>query len=266
MATEARAMRKFRWRRFRPRIRRWAQINEVAEQQSQLQKLISMTPKAVRAQNSMDKHRGGYRNREARLMELITFNDLLVDVVLDLPLEERADFSEKLYRMMQTHCQKHREPMFRREQFDAIIHGLSREIALFMAAKAHDFDVHMTSRMADGLGVDMQIRHPHTKRYVNIDCKTPSAFRHRIYDLLREGRLSEEEAAQAVIGGMTRIKNGRGTERVAIVLLRVSPEEFGEIKDFAFVDTARAAKILERVIELYGQHDSGFYRFVPEVD
>lgn len=259
-------MRKFRWRRFRPPARRWQQTDEQTERQVQLHKLVQMTPQAARAQNAMDKHRGGYRNREARRMELITFNDLLVEVVLALPAHERVGFATRLYAMMESYCQRQREPMFRREQFDAIIHGLSREIALFLAARKHGFEVHMTSRAADGLGVDMQIRAPKSGRYVNVDCKTPSAFRYRVHDLQREGRLSDEAAAQAMLGGMTRVCNGRGLQRVEIVLLRISPEECGELRDFEFVDTSLVARVIEQIIALYGHRDGDFFRFLPEAD
>lgn len=258
-------MRRFRWRRFKPPVHR-QQADGQIERQALIQKLVTMTPLAARAQSMMDKHRGGYLNREARRMELITFNDLFVEVVLTLPKNERVGFADRLYTLMQSYCQKHREPMFRREQFDAIIHGLSREIALFLAAKQNEFDVHMTSRTADGLGVDMQIRAPKSGRYVNIDCKTPSAFRYRVYDLLREGRLSEEDADQALIRGMTPVVNGRGPQKVEIVLLRVSPEEFGEIRDFEFINISLAAKVIEHVISLYGHRDGDFLRFLSEPD
>ena len=68
---------------------------------SNFERLVAMTPQAARAQNAMDKHHGGYKNREARLMELIAFNDLFVDTVLSLPEDELPLFTEKLFSAMQ---------------------------------------------------------------------------------------------------------------------------------------------------------------------
>jgi hypothetical protein len=225
-----------------------------------------MTPQAARAQRAMDTRRGGYRNREARRMELIAFNDLFVEVVLGLEESARGEFMKRLYASMQQHCREVREPCFSREQYEAIVRGLSREIAVFLAAKRHGYEVHMTSRVADGLGVDMQIRDSSSGRYVNIDCKTPPAFRRRIHDLVREGRLTEAEAAHAVIGGLVELKNGRGMNRVVVVLVRVDEAEFGEIHNFEFTDTPKVAQRLQEIIDLYGRRDGEFFRFLPLAD
>src|SRR5690606_30984045 len=55
--------------------------------------LILQAPGAARAQREMDGHRGGYKNRQARLYELIDFNDTFVDTVLSLNEEERQTFT-----------------------------------------------------------------------------------------------------------------------------------------------------------------------------
>ena len=151
--------------------------------------------------------------------------------------------------------------MFQREQYEAIAHGLSREIAVFKAAQANNFDVHMTSRQADSMGVDMQIRDLQTNKYINIDCKTPSSYRYRIHDLMREGRLSEQNGAAAMVRGFTQSTNGRGNEAVKVVLLRISDEEFGQIHHYQFVDTQLISERLHLIIQMHGLDDDNFYRY-----
>ena len=63
------------------------------------------------------------------------------------------------------------------------MHGLSREIAVFKAAENAGLNALMSSRVADAFGIDMQIADTVSGDYVNIDCKTSSAFHFRLKDL-----------------------------------------------------------------------------------
>lgn len=85
------------------------------------------------------RHGHGYHNRSKRLYELIDFNDTLVDIVLALSHEQRQSFTQEIYVHMSTVCRRSRTHMFTREQFDAIIHGLSRETAVYLAARSAGF-------------------------------------------------------------------------------------------------------------------------------
>lgn len=227
--------------------------------------LLLQAPRAARAQDAMDKRHGhGYHHRSKRLYELIDFNDTFVDAVLSLGREHRRDFVQTTYTLMQDVCRRARTHMFTYEQFEAIAHGLSREIAVYLGAQAEGFEVHMTSRVADGLGVDMQIRQPATGRYINIDCKTTSAYGHRVSTLEYEGRVSERAATLALSKGYIRIANGRGDERVLVVLFRVTHEIIGEIRNFEFVGTRILAQKLDEMIAAYGEVGDGFYRYVED--
>ena len=226
-----------------------------------IESLLAITPAAVRAQMQMDSHHGGYRNRRERLMELITFNDMFVDVVLGLSDEARMHFTEDLFAQMSRYCAKRREPMFSREQFDAIVHGLAREIAVYEAALAQGYDAHMTSRQADSMGIDMQIRSPISRRYINIDCKMPASYRHRLHDLLREGRISEADAVQGMVDGFMQVVHGHGAERVKVVLLRIDPADYGEIHHYKFVDSEKIGEMLRVIIDAHGLSDDDFYRY-----
>lgn len=227
--------------------------------------LLLQAPRAARAQDAMDKRHGhGYHHRSKRLYELIDFNDTFVDAVLSLPSEDRRDFVKTTYALMKDVCRRARTHMFTYEQFEAIAHGLSREIAVYLGAQAEGLEVHMTSRVADGLGVDMQIRQPETGRYINIDCKTTSAYGHRVSTLEYEGRISERAATLALAKGYIRIANGHGDERVLVVLFRVTHEIIGEIRNFEFVETHILAQKINEMIVAYGEAGDGFYRYVDD--
>jgi len=224
--------------------------------------LLLQTPRAARAQDAMDNRHGhGYHNRSKRLYELIDFNDTFVDAVLALHADQRRDFIQNIYAMMQGVCRRARTHMFTYQQFEAITHGLSREIAVYLGAKREGFDVHMTNRVADGLGVDMQIRWPETGKYVNIDCKTTSAYGRRISTLEHEGRVTERAASLALARGYIRVVNGRDVERVDVVLFQVMHEAIGDIRNFEFTHTDVLAQKLKEVIAFYGESGDDFYRY-----
>lgn len=220
--------------------------------------LLAATPEATRAQRQQDKHRHGYRRREERIRTLIAFNDLFVDMVLMVPPEALPRFSKRLYADMKLYCQKRREPYFSEEQFSAIVHGLSREIAVYNGAKMQGFAARMTSRIEDGLGVDMQIIDPASRRYINVDCKTPSAFRYRLIDLAREGRLSEQRLDAGMQTGYVAVTSGHGDEKFSVVVLKVDPDALGEVKDFAFEHTGELGRLLREIIAKHGLEDDGY--------
>lgn len=224
--------------------------------------LLLQTPRAARAQDAMDRRHGhGYHNRSKRLYELIDFNDTFVDTVLALYAEQREQFTQRIFQLMSDMCRRARTHMFTREQFDAIVHGLSREIAVYLGARAEGLEVHMTSRVADGLGVDMQVRDPESGRYINIDCKTTSAYLRRVETLRFEGRLDEHQAVVALTRGFIRVTNGRGDERVRVVLFSVVTDIFGKIQAYEFADASLLALKLREAIAAYGELGDGFYRY-----
>ena len=125
---------------------------------------------------------------------------------------------------------------FSNGQFEAITHGLSREVAVYLGALDQGFSVVMTTRGQDAMGVDMVITDPVSEKSLNIDCKTASSYHYRIKDLVQQGRLSEREGQVAEELGYAHEINGHGPEAVAVTLLRIDPNEVGDIKDFKFVE------------------------------
>ena len=57
-----------------------------------------------------------------------------------------------------------------------------------------------------------------------------------LQELAEQGRMSEAEATAADERGYAVGVNGHGLEEVAVTLLRVDPNEMGDIKDFTFTD------------------------------
>lgn len=218
------------------------------EEQAHLrQQVILLTPKAALAQAQMDTHKHGYHNREKRLYELIEFNDAFVSYVLAMPHEKMPGLTEDLKRDMIGYCKKLRTPMFTDEQFDAIVRGLSREIAVFRAARYQGFDVRMTSRTDDAFGIDMVITQPETGKHLNVDCKTPPAFRHRLEDLVHHGKISEQQLLRADEVDYLTSMHRRDDEQVPVTLLCIRPDTLGDIHDFSFDDSKKLAVLLNKI-------------------
>lgn len=198
--------------------------------------LILRGPGASRAQQQMDKHPSGYHNKQARLFELIDFNDAFVSTVLALDDRQRHGFIETAKREIDAFCEYVGSRSFSDGQFEAITRGLSREVAVYLGALEQGFSVVMTSRSQDAMGVDMVISEPDGGKTLNIDCKTASAYHYRIKDLVQQGRLSEHEGEVAEQLGYAHEINGHGMEAVAVTLLRIDPNEVGDIVNFTFVE------------------------------
>ena len=84
----------------------------------------------------------------------------------------------------------------------------------------------MTSRNEDAFGIDMVLE-DQEGRVLNIDVKTPSAFRHRMGELEFEGRMSEEEFLRADERDyFTHIHSHQGSriERIPVTLLCIRHE------------------------------------------
>lgn len=196
--------------------------------------LVLRSPAATRAQQYMDTHEGGYHSSDKNLYELIDFNDAFVSTVIALSVEQRQDFIEVSRHEIARFCAQVGARMFSEEQFEAITRGLSREVAVYLGALQQGFDVVMTSRRQDAMGVDMIVTDPVSKHTLNIDCKTSSSFHYRLKDLVREGRMSPDEASQAELHGYAREVNGHGDEAVMVTLIRIDPNEVGDVKSFVF--------------------------------
>lgn len=215
--------------------------------------LILQAPNAARAQREMDQHHGGYRNREARLFELIDFNDTFVDTVLSLDAEILTEFNERLKVEINRFCSQLHVAGFDDHQYEAITHGLSREIAVYRAARSVGYIAHMTSRAQDAMGVDMVITDPETKKSINIDVKTHSAFHFRLIELEHQHRMDENKRYHCEMAGYCVVQNGHGDQAVETVLLRIATEILGEIHNFAFVDTGPIATLLASALHDHGR-------------
>ncbi len=217
-----------------------------------LRALVLQAPQAALAQIQMDKHPHGFAARSNRLYELIDFNDAFVSTVLTLDEPLLPGFAEEAKRLMDWFCKRVGVQGFSAEQYGAIVQGLSREIAVLRGVQAQGLAAHMTSRASDALGVDMVITDPVSGKSVNIDCKAPSAYRHRVYDLLREGRLSEEEVTAAEMLGYIGEMNGHGSDRTEVILWRIDKERYGEIQSFSFADTTVLGGTIRAILDTYG--------------
>lgn len=217
-----------------------------------LRALVLQAPQAALAQAQMDAHKHGFPARGSRLFELIDFNDAFVSTVLTLDEPLLSGFSDEVKRLMDWFCKRVGVRGFSNEQYEAIVQGLSREIAVFRGVQAEGFAANMTSRASDAMGVDMIITDPDSNKSVNIDCKAPSAYRHRIYDLLREGRLSGEEVTAAETLGYIAELNGHGREKTEVVLWRIDREKYGDIQGFVFDKTDELGLAIRAILGTYG--------------
>lgn len=211
--------------------------------------VLAQTPRAAAAQVEMDAHKHGYHNREKRLYELIDFNDAFVSLILSLPHDQLPGYAEQLKSEMTQFCRRLNVPMFSDAQYTAITKGLSREIAVYRGAIHEGYDVRMTSRVEDAFGIDMIITNRDNGRVLNIDCKTPSSFRHRLEELVKEGRLAEQDLITADERGFVTTDHRRNDTHVPVTLFCILPDRLDEITDFTFEDTSRLGEEIERMFK-----------------
>lgn len=223
--------------------------------------LFAQAPRSAVAQIEMDKHPHGYRNKHERLFELIDFNDTLVSAILTMDDDDISLFQARAKQGCDFVCGLVNAPRFTAEQWEAITRGLSREVAVYLAAKRSGFYAYMTSRQQDAMGIDMQVKDPESGAYINIDVKTPSAFRHRLEDLVDEERLNEHELVKADERSYAIEENGHGDQRAEVILLCILPDVFGEIENFRFTDDAPMRDMLSLLINRHGLRDNRYGRF-----
>jgi len=222
---------------------------------------FAQAPRAVLAQQQMDKHPHGYHDKQARLFELIDFNDTFEGAVLSMNDEERVKFDQEGRRGCDYVCQLLSIPVFNDEQWDAIVRGLSRELAVYLAALHNGFYAYMTSRTQDAMGIDMQIKDPDSGAYINIDVKSPSAFRHRLEELVHEDRLNEHDLLKGDEQSYAVISTGHGKQAAEVILLCILPDKVGEVENFCFVDETRMRDMLAMLIDHHGLRDTRYGEF-----
>lgn len=215
--------------------------------------LILQAPSAVRAQQEMDRHYGGYKNRQARLYELIDYNDTFVDTVLAFPEDELHDLPYRMKQEIDWFCGHIGADTFTDKQHSAIVHGLSREIAVYYAAKDAGLIPRLTSRVQDARGVDMIIIDPKSKKTISIDIKTRASFRWRLVDLQKRGRVDEGKRMQCELAGYCMVKS-RKKDGTDTLLFRVATNRLGDIKNFRFVDPEPIRKLLLEALEHHGRY------------
>ncbi len=257
-----------RWRRhtdfeyLRPLIQAAKQRATIAEQGSDadekarawLRAVVIQAPHAALAQTQMDRHKHSFHNKSQRLMELIDFNDAYVATVLAMPADQLHDFDTELKRLIDWFCKRVGAWTLSNDQFAAIAHGLSREIAVYNAVHAAGFLVKMTNRSEDAFGIDMHITDENLGRRVNVDTKTTAAFHYRLIELLSEGRLTDADIELAEERGYTAVYNSNHEgERVRVVLWRIDHATLGQIQDFAFEHAEELIVVLGDIINAYGE-------------
>lgn len=215
--------------------------------------LALQAPRAAVAQEAMDEHPHGYHNKEARLFELIDFNDAFVASILALPPIALPRATIAIKRLVEIACKKAGTRCFSDEQFEAIVHGLSREIAVYHGLKREGYEVEMTNRASDAFGIDMRVIDPTSLRTVNVDIKTRSAYHYRIEQLLREGRLNEDTFLMADRNGFAVVYNGRGAQRTRVVVWRIDHDVLGPVVNFAFETTERLGEEMKTIMVAAGE-------------
>lgn len=220
--------------------------------------LLAQVPRAVLAQLQMDQYPHGYRNKEKRLYELIDFNDVLVATILVMDDTLRCQFADRVKQAADRICKRVGAPCFSDEQWRSIIRGLTREVAVYLAAKESGFDAYITDRVSDALGIDIQVRDPQDQRYINIDVKTPNSFRHRMEQLVHEGRLTEKQLMEGDRQSYIIEYNGHGGHKTQVIVLCILPDLFGDLADWRFVNPEPMRLKLNQLIREHGLADDKF--------
>lgn len=211
--------------------------------------LVLQAPRAVMAQRRMDGHPNGMHDKHRRIDELIAFNDTYVSLILSLRDDDRDQANDRLKQLMDRFCKHLKAPCFNNDQWQAITHGLSREIAVYRTAKELGYNVQMTSRQQDAMGVDMVITDSRRDRSINLDIKTRSSFHFRLKDLTNEGRVSEMQREAAEHAGFCMVVNGHGDEAVHTTLLRIDEETYGRVVSFRLERPQALAAKLDEILQ-----------------
>lgn len=218
--------------------------------------LLLQSPVAARAQYEMDKRSGGYKNHQARLFELIDFNDTFVSTILAFPEPELDGFNEALRSELTAFSRQMRTANFSDKQLEAITHGLSREIAVYRGARRLGYLARMTSRVQDAKGVDMIITDPETKKSLGIDVKTRSSFHFRLINLQRQRRIDEQQRLACEEAGFCTVKYDRNSnsQQSDTVLFRIATRELGPIANYSFGDLGPLSQHLANAFEHHGKY------------
>lgn len=215
--------------------------------------LVLQAPRAAVAQSEMSKHPHGYHNIEHRLYELIDFNDAFDAAILAMPRDLLPHIQERIRDMCDFMCKKAGTRCFTDEEYEAIVHGLSREIAVYLGLEDKGYHVEMTNRRDDAFGIDLVILDPKTMKQVAVDIKTRSSYHYRVQELHREGRLSEEGLLMAERNGFTAVMNGHGQQQRRVVTWRIDHEVLGELVNFRFESTRMLAEQAQMILLRYGE-------------
>ena len=228
-------------------LKRQTSLIEVGQlQQHYYSLLLAQAPRAAAAQHTMDTHKYGYHNRQKRLYELIDFNDTFVDLILATPVRDRAGLAAKLYQDITALCRRLDTKEFTDTQFAAIANGLGREIAVYTAAEEFGYEVRMASRTQDAFGIDMMIAEAGTNSRLYVDCKAPSAFRHRLEDLVKYGKITEAQLLKADEQDFLTMDRRFGDESIPVTLLCIRTETVGEVHDFVFDNPRKFRTLLQQ--------------------
>ena len=239
-----------------PKLRKQFEVSH--EALDGLTALLAQVPRAVFAQLQMDAYPHGYRNKQERLFELIDFNDTLVSTILLLDDPHREAFNERTKQAADRLCRRVGAPCFTNDQWEAIIRGLTREVAVYSAARAFGFNAWLTDRAHDAMGIDIQVQDPEDGRYINVDVKTPSSFRRRMEQLIHENRLTERELMIGDKESYFIEQNGHGENRVEVIVLCILPDLFGELANWRFVNPEPMHQRLNQLIRDHGIHDGRY--------
>lgn len=216
--------------------------------------LLLQSPVAARAQAEMDKRRGGYKNHQARLFELIDFNDTFVSTVLALPEADLVEFDQLLRSELTAFSRQLGVMNFTDKQLEAITHGLSREIAVYRGARRLGYLARMSSRVQDARGVDMIITDPETKKSLGIDVKTRSSFHFRLLNLQRQRRIDEEQRLACELAGFCTISYGNDRQASDTLLFRIATRELGPIVNYSFQDLGPLSQQLANAFEHHAKY------------
>ena len=224
--------------------------------------LYVQAPRAATAQQMLDKYPHGYHDRRAHVFELIDFNDTFVGTILAMDEYHRQDFERRAKVQCDRICYHAHSPLFSDTQWTAIVRGLTREIAVYQAARDRGFDATMPNRTGDAIGIDLQVRDPETGRYINVDVKTPSSFRHRLEELVQQGRITERQLVEADERSYAIETNGKNGGSVQVIVLCILPDKFGEFGHFRLQNSEPMRQMLNYLIREYGLSDGryGIYK------
>jgi hypothetical protein len=210
-------------------------------------------PEAARAQLTLNRagHQGP--DLDTHIETMAQFNQDLAQALAYMPRSMIPTFTDNLMTRAEAGLgDRHGLDVLRREQFYAVMSGVSREVAFWRALTVvlpEDWTIEPADAELDRKGTDLTIV-TGTNERLAIDVKAQRAFDRRLKKFSRSSAdrqtLTSDEVNEAIMYGFF-YSPMPVTDEVAGPVCIINADHLGDIRDFEYTDTSRVAELVEKL-------------------